>query len=469
LFLKRIEAVPSYPNTITIIFGLNSHTFFYSPLSFFRNKLENSTMAFWGCAVKAGKEAPFVPSPEADEKLHVSQACMAPGASKNAKATLMIRVGDNEEPLAVAALKEGATESVALDLVLDQYTEFSVIGNATVHLTGYYMPEYAIDGDGGEDDDEEEGDEPYTEEELQAMNDQILGFDENGIPIIAGEYDSEDDSDFDSEDMDDLENGLDDLSDDEFDSAEEDLLNGEDGGVHGRRKSGVNVVIEDITDVGAANGKKAAAAEFDDEDVSGSDEEESDEEEDESESEEEEEEEPAPQPEKKKPAAKNNKRKAEEEKPAIAAVAEKKKKEDPAKIKKETTVAKNEDKKIVAGQVASGNKRVRRYANGFEVEDVKMGSATGKLAKPGKTVLVRYVGRLKNGTVFDQTKGKATFKFRLGVGEVIKGWDRGVEGMRVGDKRKLIIPPVMGYGSSKTGPIPPNSELHFDVELVDVK
>lgn len=435
-------------------------------------------MAFWGCAIKAGKEAPFVPSPEGDEKLHVSQACMAPGASKNAKATLMVRVGDNEEPLAVAALREGASESVALDLVLDQYTEFSVIGNATVHLTGYYMPEYAIDGDSDEEDDEEDDEDGhmYTEEELNAMNDQILGFDENGVPIVAGEYDSEEDSDFDSDDMESD-------SEDEFDSAEEDLLNGEDGGVLGRKKSGGKAVIEDITDAeeGKKGGKKAAALgvpapkEFDDEDVGGSDEEE---ESDESESEEEEEEEEpvAPQPQKKKaPAAKaaqtkNNKRKAEDEKPAVAAAAAEKKKKEEPKTKKEVAAKKGEDKKkIVAEQVTSGNKRVRRYANGFEVEDVQMGSSTGKLAKPGKTVLVRYVGRLKNGTVFDQTKGKSTFKFRLGVGEVIKGWDRGVEGMRVGDKRKLIIPPVMGYGSSKTGPIPANSELHFDVELVDVK
>jgi FK506-binding nuclear protein len=390
---------------------------------------------------------------------------MAPGASKNAKATLMLRVGDNEEPLAVAALHEGGSESVALDLVLDQYTEFSVIGNATIHLTGYYMPEYAIDGDYGEDDE----DQLYTDDELDAMNDQILGFDENGIPIIAGEYDSEEDSDFDSDD-------IESDSEDEFDSAEEDLLNGEDGGVHGRRKSGGNVVIEDITD--HEEGNKAAERgvpvpeEFDDEDVSGSDEESEEEEESESESEseEEEDEEPiAPEPQKKKASApiaaqtKSNKRKAEDEKPAAAvAIPEKKKKEDP-KSKKDA------DKKIVAGQISSGNKRVRRYANGFEVEDVEMGSSTGKLAKPGKTVFVRYVGRLKNGTVFDQTKGKSSFKFRLGVGEVIKGWDRGVEGMRVGDKRKLVIPPVMGYGSSKTGPIPANSVLHFDVELVDVK
>lgn len=85
--------------------------------------------------------------------------------------------------------------------------------------------------------------------------------------------------------------------------------------------------------------------------------------------------------------------------------------------------------------------------------------------------MVKYVGRLqKSGKIFDQTAGNKTFAFRLGVGEVIKGWDRGVEGMRVGDKRRLTIPPQMAYGGSGVrGTIPPNSWLTFDVELVDVK
>ena len=72
--------------------------------------------------------------------------------------------------------------------------------------------------------------------------------------------------------------------------------------------------------------------------------------------------------------------------------------------------------------------------------------------------------------MFDTTNGKKPFSFRLGVGEVIKGWDVGVAGMRVGDKRKLVIPPQMAYGSSGVrGAIPPNATLVFDVELVDVK
>jgi FK506-binding nuclear protein len=86
-----------------------------------------------------------------------------------------------------------------------------------------------------------------------------------------------------------------------------------------------------------------------------------------------------------------------------------------------------------------------------------------------RSVQMKYVGRLKsNGKVFDASKG-APFTFRLGVGEVIKGWDIGVKGMRVGDKRKLVIPPDMAYGKKGApGAIPPNAWLEFDIELVNV-
>ena len=124
-----------------------------------------------------------------------------------------------------------------------------------------------------------------------------------------------------------------------------------------------------------------------------------------------------------------------------------------------------------AGQVAGSKSNVRKFENGFEIHDVAMGKPDGKLAKPGKRIVMKYVGRLKsNGKIFDQTRGNATFAFRLGVGEVIKGWDVGVKGMRQGDKRRLVIPPQMAYGSSGVrGAIPPNAWLIFDVELGDVK
>jgi peptidylprolyl isomerase len=100
--------------------------------------------------------------------------------------------------------------------------------------------------------------------------------------------------------------------------------------------------------------------------------------------------------------------------------------------------------------------------------DVKEG--TGAVAQSGKTVVVHYTGTLTDGTKFDSSKDRNDpFSFQLGAGQVIKGWDVGVEGMKVGGIRTLVIPPEMGYGASGAGSIPPNSVLNFEVELLEVK
>ncbi len=101
----------------------------------------------------------------------------------------------------------------------------------------------------------------------------------------------------------------------------------------------------------------------------------------------------------------------------------------------------------------------------------------GKVAAVGKTVEVNYTGWLhdpkadkQRGKQFDSSVGRGPFSFPLGGGRVIKGWDEGVAGMKVGGKRTLVIPPEMGYGSRGAGGvIPPNATLVFDVELLDVK
>jgi FKBP-type peptidyl-prolyl cis-trans isomerase len=94
---------------------------------------------------------------------------------------------------------------------------------------------------------------------------------------------------------------------------------------------------------------------------------------------------------------------------------------------------------------------------------------TGAPALPGHQVTVNYTGRLTNGKVFDTSIGRQPFVFMLGAGQVIMGWDIGVAGMKVGEKRRLTIPASLGYGPSGTGNIPPNSVLIFDVELLDAK
>jgi FKBP-type peptidyl-prolyl cis-trans isomerase len=126
-----------------------------------------------------------------------------------------------------------------------------------------------------------------------------------------------------------------------------------------------------------------------------------------------------------------------------------------------------------AKTAASGPTKVTgeptKTASGLEYWDIKVG--TGAVAETGHKVKVDYTGWLTNGKKFDSSVGTGhPFDFLLGGGQVIKGWDEGVAGMKVGGKRQLRIPPDLAYGpKGYPGAIPPNATLIFDVQLVDVK
>jgi FKBP-type peptidyl-prolyl cis-trans isomerase FkpA len=106
--------------------------------------------------------------------------------------------------------------------------------------------------------------------------------------------------------------------------------------------------------------------------------------------------------------------------------------------------------------------------SGLKYVDLVVGK--GPVPKDGDTVLVHYTGTFTNGKVFDSSEGKQPFKFTLGRGQVIKGWDEGVATMRVGGKRKLIVPAALAYGEKGyPGVIPPNSTLVFQVRLLNIQ
>jgi FKBP-type peptidyl-prolyl cis-trans isomerase len=108
-------------------------------------------------------------------------------------------------------------------------------------------------------------------------------------------------------------------------------------------------------------------------------------------------------------------------------------------------------------------------SSGLRYTDLEVGQ--GDAARAGQTAVVHYTGWLTNGTKFDSSKDRGEpFSFPLGRGRVIRGWDEGVAGMRVGGKRVLVVPPDLGYGHHGAGGvIPPNATLKFEVELLELR
>jgi peptidylprolyl isomerase/FKBP-type peptidyl-prolyl cis-trans isomerase FkpA len=115
-----------------------------------------------------------------------------------------------------------------------------------------------------------------------------------------------------------------------------------------------------------------------------------------------------------------------------------------------------------------GSLKTETTSTGLRITELLIGN--GEIALEGKNVSVNYKGTLENGKEFDSSYGRAPFSFPLGAGRVIKGWDEGVAGMKVGGKRELTIPPSLGYGERGAGGvIPPNATLIFEVELLSVQ
>lgn len=152
----------------------------------------------------------------------------------------------------------------------------------------------------------------------------------------------------------------------------------------------------------------------------------------------------------------------EKEKEAKAA-AEKSK----AKTTATAEAEKNKAKAVL--QSVTGVKASAKVVNGVTIEVTKQVDGAAKAASNGKRVKMHYTGKLRNGKIFDSSIGKKPFVFRLGAGEVIRGWDIGISGMKVGEKRILTIPPEKGYGRQGSPPvIPGNATLIFEVQCLDI-
>ena len=119
-------------------------------------------------------------------------------------------------------------------------------------------------------------------------------------------------------------------------------------------------------------------------------------------------------------------------------------------------------------QMSQDQNQTQPVAPQVQIKDIAVGS--GDIAVSGKEVTVNYTGVFSDGKKFDSSLDRGVpFTFKLGSGMVIKGWDIGIEGMKVGGKRILVVPPELGYGSEAYGPIPASSTLIFQVELLGVK
>ncbi|XP_058826461.1 46 kDa FK506-binding nuclear protein [Topomyia yanbarensis] len=379
---------------------------------------------FWGLILKANKKY----SQTVVKSFHLSQAAL--DLSKGGDDVQVMLTSEENTYLLCTLSKK--TPQVALDLNFMEGDQISLStnGEGIVHLTGYLVPEEE-DLFGGEEEDEEEveDEELEVQQQLKSKGGKERAAKKVAQKVIKNEVQKQKDGDEDDELDETFElpkgaqkkpAGADSDESDSDDDEDEEEDDDED---------------EDMDDskTGPQAEEKDSESD-DDEEEDDSDDDDSDESEDEQ---------PAPK---------------------VAKLEKKPSKQNGLENGKASSKELKKDEK----QQQKEESKVRTLQGGLVVEDLKVGN--GPEAKPGKKVVVYYEGRLKkNNKVFDSTSKGPGFKFALGRGEVIKGWDLGVTGMKVGGKRRLTVPHQLAYGTKGSPPvIPPNSTLVFDVELKNV-
>lgn len=365
---------------------------------------------FWGLNLKANRKYTQTTS----KSFHISLAALDSTSSQGGATQVFL--SHEDQKFLICTLRKDTCEQATLDLNFAEGEEISFYsqGSGNVSLSGYLIENNDLSFlDGEEEEDESEAEETAASDLRNMLNKKAKKKEKALKAITAG--DKEDDDDEDDEDD----------SDFNAEAAEgEDSEEGEDG--------------EDDED----NEDDDLDAEAEE------DEDEGDESEDE---------------EVQQPKAKQAKlEKPQKQQNGVAKDSAEKKGKKDKKAKKEGQQKQQQQQQ----QQKSGGEKV--LAGGLKIEDIRVGK--GPEAKTGKRAVVYYEGRLKsNNKVFDSLKQGAGFKFGLGRGEVIKGWDLGVVGMKVGGKRRITCPPHMAYGSRGSPPtIPPNSTLVFEVELKGV-
>ncbi|KAL6643332.1 hypothetical protein ACP70R_018997 [Stipagrostis hirtigluma subsp. patula] len=422
-------------------------------------------MAFWGVEVKPGK--PYTHSYQASHgRLRICQATLG-NCDASARTVLQCNVG-NKIPIKLCSLNPKLAEMCNLEIELEEVDDvvFSVIGPSSIHLSGYYAGARSK-ANLGDDESESYGEDighSDTDEEHDASEDSYESdfIDDRDVAVLESDSNSMDDSDV------------------EYSSPrrhKKDAIEKPTRKVERRRR--LKKYQVDSTDEKDGDSpdkppvKRNAASIFD----SCSDDDDN-------------------VPISIAIAKKNSAKVAEDIKPPdVKANDDTKKKtsdvrkrkssalsQDPASpmdvtdanaspTSKQGAETKKKSKKKKKNQVeADGEKqsKTRTLDGGLIVEDLSTGNEDAKMASNGSKVYIKYVGMLKDGKIVESNVSEKPYKFKLGAGKVIRGWDFGICGMRVGDKRRLTVPPSMCSGD-KSVQVPENSSIIYEVELVKVK
>uniref|UniRef100_T1JKR5 peptidylprolyl isomerase n=1 Tax=Strigamia maritima TaxID=126957 RepID=T1JKR5_STRMM len=433
LAAESLHSILTEGNSNSPCFGVNRQRISFK--NEFRRKTNHVLLFLFssplGITLENGKRY----SQKVDDGFHVSMAALEFNAQEiEKKKNVSVMIEHDKSEFLLCSLRHGSTvqQNLALNFNEDEEVTFFINGPGTVHLTGYLIENdemegfYRSDCEESDEENESEDDTPNLKRKIAAIQKK------NAKKSKLQDFDDLSDEDIDEDDEDESDDNLKALqfSQKKGVKAVEKVKNGNEVKQGQSPKTKQTPKKTQAADKSVANGPETPNESLT---ASG-----------------------------KKKRRKKRKKSMGEGDVSIEAQMPKtpldaSKKAETAKTPKKVAETAVTPKKMA--DKAATPKSVRKIAGGISVEDSVVGN--GPVAKRGKFVQIGYVGKLLNNTVFDKSKKSNPLGFRLGSGEVIKGMDLGVEGMKVGGKRKLVIPAHQAYGNKAEGPIPSNSTLHF--------